>query len=84
MGAALLRTLDSSGVGWSRGSGPTEPAKGGAGMGWRQLPLPGSVPNVGRKEDTSEGGIMEEVLEGKSLTVTGTRELSTLGIFLQL
>lgn len=33
-----------------------------------------------RKEDTSDSGIMEEELEGKGLTVTGTRGLSTLGI----
>ena len=49
-------------------------------MGRRQLAPPGSVSKVRRKEDTSDSGIMEEVLEGKSLTATGTRGLSTLGI----
>lgn len=46
----------------------------------RQLALPGSVPKVRRKEDTIDSGITEEVLEGKSLTVTGTRGFYTLGI----
>lgn len=71
--AALLRNSGFFiGCVWSWGSRVSAQVTGGAGIGW-QPALAGSIPKV------SPGtGVKEEVLVSESLT--GARELSTLGI----